>query len=1284
MKNRIKHIFFFAVLIFIAGNSFATLRYWIGSGSTSWKTTTNWSPSGLPTTTDTVYFDSGGGNCTLDTNTSVKRFEIKSTYSSTFSQGSYSLTVASGGVSLAAGTFTGGTGTITITNGGNFSNTGCSFTSTSGTFDIQSGDFLLTSSGAFIHNSGLVKLSYNAVGGSDTCHLNLNTSSGNKTFYDLELNSNSTTTSNHIFTFVSTTTITCNNDLNVTGAGQKRIGTGTIAVRGDATISGTGYFIGQGGAGGIGKLKLDGSSAQNLTANSAPTLTNMIALEFASTSTITLSGKILAQYNWTYTSGTLSSGSADVYFINNSQTIAGTFALNNVYFSFDNNNLHITISSGSQLTASANLFFDGAGYGSINTGTIHATGYISQNTTGSTVAGGGTAILKIDGSGNQTFTGRSSSYSACRLPNVEINKSGGTLTLTDKIHCGENWTHTSGTLSSSGGTVGFSGSGTISGSPTLSNVCFTGTGTSTTTIASGSTLTCTGTLSTEGSSSIVLNTGTINAEGDISVTNSSTSGGGSAIIVVTGTVTQNFSGNSTPGTGNLCKLTFAKTGGTVTLSNAISTKNNFTYTASGGTVSVGTSTLAICATSTVTPGALALNNVTFAPTSAATVTIASGNTLTVNGTYATSGTVALTVNGSVSANGDFNLANTSTSGGGTGTITFGGSGNQTINGTTTAGESPMPNIVISKSGGTLFFRNGKSFSVKGNWTYTAGTINTDSGKVVFVAANTISGNDSLHDVSFTGAGTYTIASGSTLTVKGKLSIDGGTNSIVLATGTIAAKGDISITNLSVATATRTATILINGSGTQDFSGSGTSDAGRLCNINISKPSSSVLTLNNYITVEGNFTYVSGTVNANTGNNVYFRGSYNLNGDTMYFNNVFISANSRSLTGKLNTKGDINIATTTTLNNSGNYAIGLGGNWINNGTYTAGTGVLTVNGSGYQSINKASVALETFPSMTVNKSGGSLKLNCPMKITTAMTLTEGKIGCDSIKYLEFADNATCSLGNDSAFVHGFIRKTGNDTFWFPLGDTTLTYGQYHGVRMSAPSTTTDQFEAVYKSTSQPFGTAVDDSLESVSSCEYWTLRRKVGSSDIKVGVNWNTKPCAVNNYDDLVIAAWDATNNKWTDEEQDYLVISSGQGSLRTPGNVTKPYNPLTFTLAHKRNSDPFAILHKKLDGGFHQVTNGKLLFRFEEEYNDVDQTLSFNIYDDLHRLVSSSTIIASLLQVPVQYGDNRYYLNLYDCDTYGATLSNAGYYTLEIINEKNEKWYLQYKHNVTRSSGCTQ
>tara|TARA_R110001592_G_scaffold51347_1_gene157998 strand:- start:472 stop:2196 length:1725 start_codon:yes stop_codon:yes gene_type:complete len=92
---------------------------------------------------------------------------------------------------------------------------------------------------------------------------------------------------------------------------------------------------------------------------------------------------------------------------------------------------------------------------------------------------------------------------------------------------------------------------------------------------------------------------------------------------------------------------------------------------------------------------------------------------------------------------------------------------------------------------------------------------------------------------------------------------------------------------------------------------------------------------------------------------------------------------------------------------------------------------------------------------------------------------------------------------------------------------------------------------------------------------------------------------------------------------------------------------------------PQAKLKKKLDAGYYLAKDGVLEFQFQEEY--LDNTLNYFVYDDTNIDVTSLTSTSSI----VKYGDNRYSLNVSGLST--------DFYILEVINDKNEKWYLRFK-----------
>lgn len=97
---------------------------------------------------------------------------------------------------------------------------------------------------------------------------------------------------------------------------------------------------------------------------------------------------------------------------------------------------------------------------------------------------------------------------------------------------------------------------------------------------------------------------------------------------------------------------------------------------------------------------------------------------------------------------------------------------------------------------------------------------------------------------------------------------------------------------------------------------------------------------------------------------------------------------------------------------------------------------------------------------------------------------------------------------------------------------------------------------------------------------------------------------------------------------------------------------------------PYAHTLKVPDGGYYKLFSNQLLFKYEGQY--ATYAIRYNVYDKNNAVVASNTS-GSLLgpATSVKSGDNRYFLN--------ASSFSAGYYTLELINEKNEKEYIRFK-----------
>jgi hypothetical protein len=916
-------------------------------------------------------------------------------------------------------------------------------------------------------------------------------------------------------------------------------------------------------------------------------------------------------------------------------------------------------------------YFNGSGTGNdtldVNVSVKHlniASGYtgkivqgtytVTIGTTGATLSGGtfegGSATITI--SGPSTIAG------------CAFTSTSGTLI------CSSSMTFSSGSFTHNNGYVRFTATSTITGALSFYNLQLLPSGTSVYTIASGTTITVNNNFYFQGSAIATIMTGTISLKKDLYAQNTgNATTGGTATIQFTGTGKQYLYGTSTL-EAPLCNITVNKSD-TLTLVDTICIGGNFIRTS--GVVSAGTSCVYLheVQSATITGNTTFYDLTIFHYINNVVCTISAGTTITVKHNLKINGDNFFTLNtGTINAEGNIYTKNSATNGGGgSGYLNINGSGTQHIYGTEIANGARMCNIKIEKpSTDTLYIHQNLTPLVA--WTYVSGIVEATGSTIYFKNSKTISGSHALGNVVFSNSATstYTIASGTILEIKGDLSFTG-SSSLLLNTGTIYARGHVSTTNSHASTA-GTATIIINGDGPQTLTGSGTANTGKFPNIQIDK-SSGTLTLSSVISVNGHWNYIKGDVDP-TNSSVALYGTFNLDGqqegssNLMRFYSLGVGTGTRTLTGNIDINNNFTISAGATCNANGNN-MNVGGNWNCQGTFTYSTGTVTFDGSSYNTIKGATGTTVGFGNVAFNRGTGSVTLQNPMRVNTSMNITKGRIKTTSTNYLEFVDNATCTTAAHSAYVHGPVRKTGNDAFTFPLGDTTLNdTAAFHPLAITAPGVATDRFEAQYWATQQILGDSIVDTLEYLSTCDYWIVSRQVGSSDVKATIGWNVN-CPPHSLADGRAVCWDG--NKWVGTGNAAQNVTWPTGTITSSLNLTFISGVATISVAVKK--DPYrgyAVLKKKLDGNFYRAYN-TLWFKFDDEYNDVAAPLNFTVRDISNNSIVNLSSTNNNTQA-VAIGDNRFKLDLF---TSTGPLP-SGYYILEVTNEKNEKWYLRFKN----------
>ena len=846
--------------------------------------------------------------------------------------------------------------------------------------------------------------------------------------------------------------------------------------------------------------------------------------------------------------------------------------------------------------AGDSVIFDGGGLSNcmltsnINIGAINVlpayTGIINQNAntiliTSTSTWQGGTFI-----GGNLAFTNNGS----FTLSGANFTSTSGILTVNNTFR------FSSGSFIHNNGTVVFTGNFSISGSPIFNNLkAFASSATNLTInnsfsvngdftidapgfantidILIGQTVTVNGNLIISGNSIVNIKNGTIDAKGNITTSNSNISTNSNltpATIQISGIANQTITGSGVIKQGSLPYIIINKPSGTlflVSYINVVGPRWNYM----SGTIDPGTST--VCFYNSGTPGGnfiisgsqtlynvvlygffsvfnvnndLAVNNLTLDATTRSEVNVISSITVNGNLRYTAGGYCKINT-GVVNVKGDFTDNNNNINSGGTGTLIFNGTANQTLTGSGIIRQGSLPNVIINKTSGTLFLMSYIT-TVGTSWNYVAGAVDPGVSTVCFyslVGPNTISGSQPLNDAVFYpanstttinnnltinnltidatgGNGNYTI--NSSLTINGTL-LFSGANFLKLNTGTCNAKGDI-INNNTSGSGGGTANFIVNGAGNQLFTGTPLANQGLLPPFIINK-TSGTLTLANYLSFFNGFNFIAGTVNPGASTCVFaaipLGLSQSINASGMSFNNI-VFGQPHSLWTNLNTnldvKGDLTILALSGINLNNNN-INIGGNFTSLNTTAVGgnyvikpnTSTITFNGSGAGSQiitmnNPTSTAnLATFYNVVINNNSArasfdDLTLVDILTVKNSIVFTKGKMLTSSTKYLFLQNAATSNIGNVNSYVNGPMKYemgfNGMRTLNFPIGKSTDWRPTVLTLTHNAATSYTYTSE-VFISDATLLGYTLPLLINTVSHVHYWQIDRSSPSLDLTSAV-----------------------------------------------------------------------------------------------------------------------------------------------------------------------------------------
>jgi hypothetical protein len=202
----------------------------------------------------------------------------------------------------------------------------------------------------------------------------------------------------------------------------------------------------------------------------------------------------------------------------------------------------------------------------------------------------------------------------------------------------------------------------------------------------------------------------------------------------------------------------------------------------------------------------------------------------------------------------------------------------------------------------------------------------------------------------------------------------------------------------------------------------------------------------------------------------------------------------------------------------------------------GTGTLYLNGNITQSIN-GSQTFKTFHLFSNNNSG--IALNNNLSVSGVHHFVSGMISTSATpNFMIYEPGSSYTGDDDSKHVNGWVKKTGNSDFIFPVGN-----GTYERTIALTNLTASSEFDIRHNGAVTPDRYSLFPLLVYVDSAEYWTIN-KISGSAAQVAMNWDNSKVPFPNLmlSDIRVAYYDGVF--WRS------IGGAATGNVFTTGNIT--------------------------------------------------------------------------------------------------------------------------------------
>lgn len=319
-------------------------------------------------------------------------------------------------------------------------------------------------------------------------------------------------------------------------------------------------------------------------------------------------------------------------------------------------------------------------------------------------------------------------------------------------------------------------------------------------------------------------------------------------------------------------------------------------------------------------------------------------------------------------------------------------------------------------------------------------------------------------------------------------------------------------------------------------------------------------------------------------------------------------------------------------------------------------------------------------LSISGSNGKVTLHNTVEVTSLLQLFDRVLEVNGT--LDITNTSPSAVARQgSGYVNSlyddnttrFIRRTNsNSEYFFPVGTATIYRPVYIRPASSAPGAYSARCvgHAPYIGLGNVGSSVIQADIASgngnparkrINSLYHHEIRDQLAndaspSAAIYIGYDVVADGSAFDAIAQYLSGAWQALQvpvSRNPEGNISYAGVSSYETSASNVAYVLVNSTESTVPPSYVR-------LRHKLDGGHYKANANTIYFLFEEEYAIASSQLNYKVYNSTNTVVMNSSP-----SLPVSQGLNKYSLNL------GSIASGA--YVLEVINSKNEKWYLRFQ-----------